>query len=97
MALQVLSGDVSEPGLNLNDCDRETIVDTVTVILHSAATTKFNEHIKLALSINVMGVQHLIALAKQCRNLVSLVHVSTAYVNFPLKGKHVKERIYVKR
>src|SRR5438128_1349700 len=38
-----LEGDIQTPGLGLSCNDRQTIINEVDVIIHSAATVKFNE------------------------------------------------------
>ncbi|KAH6935064.1 hypothetical protein HPB50_003149 [Hyalomma asiaticum] len=42
----VLEGDLTLPDLGLKPKDRELLVDTVNVVIHSAATVKFDEPIK---------------------------------------------------
>lgn len=64
----------------------------VSLIYHVAATVKFDEPLDVATSINVKGVAQLLQLAKECQKLESLVHVSTAYSNCPLKA--IEERFY---
>lgn len=53
----------------------------IDVIFHVAATVKFNEKIQIATQINVKGTLEIVNLAKSCKHLKSLVHVSTAYSN----------------
>jgi len=75
--------------------DIKEILNSVTVILHGAATTKFMEPIKSAIRINVLGVKHMLEFAKKCANLVSFIHVSTAYVNCDKPDQEIDERIYL--
>lgn len=42
---------------------------------------RFNEKLKLAAAINVNGTKEMLNLAKECDNLVSMVHVSTAFAH----------------
>jgi len=41
-----VNGDITEPGLGLNQNDRELITSAVSVVFHSAATVKFDEPLK---------------------------------------------------
>ena len=51
------------------------------VIIHIAATVKFQERLKLALKLNIYGVRHVITLAKCLQKCDALVHTSTAYTH----------------
>lgn len=44
----------------------------VTLILHMAATTRFTEHIQLAIQMNTLGGLRVLRLAKQCPHLRAL-------------------------
>lgn len=62
-------------------------------MINSAATTTFDERFDAAVSINTLGAQEVALFATQCRNLVSLVHVSTAFVNGLRRGP-TRERLF---
>lgn len=85
-------GDMELPGLGLNDRDRKLLTSRVTIIINSAATVKFDEKLSVATGINVRGTVEIIKLAKECRNLIAITHVSTAYCNTHLK--YIEEKIY---
>ncbi|XP_046659931.1 fatty acyl-CoA reductase wat-like [Homalodisca vitripennis] len=87
-----VEGDVSLPGLGLTPQDRQTLVDNVTVVYHGAATVRFNEHIRAATAINVLGTREMLALAREMTNLKSIIHVSTAFAN--CNHLHIEERFY---
>lgn len=53
----------------------------VNVIFHVAATVRFDEKLKTAVAINVKGTKEILQLGKDCCNLESFVHVSTAFAN----------------
>ncbi|KAJ0179129.1 hypothetical protein K1T71_004841 [Dendrolimus kikuchii] len=72
-------GDISQLRLSLGDEDWKTLTNEVDTIYHYAATTKFDEPIKVATLINVRGTREVLKLAKECKKLRSLVHVSTAF------------------
>ncbi|KAG9511028.1 putative fatty acyl-CoA reductase, partial [Fragariocoptes setiger] len=96
--IHIISGDVSEENLGMSMEDWHRLVnDPVSVVFHSAATVKFDEPLKRALTLNLVATHNIIRL---CRNLgpslASLVHVSTAYVNCDHTEASVpiKETIY---
>lgn len=80
------------PKLGLSPESYELLVNEVDVILHCAATVRFDENIRVACGINVQGTKEILLLAKQMQNLRSVVHVSTAYSNCP--RKEIDEKIY---
>lgn len=41
--LTAIAGDISLPDLGINECDRSTLINNVNIIIHSAATVKFDE------------------------------------------------------
>ncbi|XP_050550022.1 fatty acyl-CoA reductase wat-like [Spodoptera frugiperda] len=74
-----VSGDTSELKLGLSDKDWNTIADEVDIVFHLAATTRFDEELKLATFINIRGTREVLALGKACKKLRSFVYVSTAF------------------
>ncbi|KAG5515754.1 hypothetical protein RHGRI_036712 [Rhododendron griersonianum] len=77
-----VSGDVTcEELISPEESDlRDELWRDIDVIVHSAATTKFDERYDIAMGINVMGAMHVLNFAKKCTNIKMLLHVSTAYV-----------------
>uniref|UniRef100_T1JLW2 Fatty acyl-CoA reductase n=1 Tax=Strigamia maritima TaxID=126957 RepID=T1JLW2_STRMM len=76
-----IRGDISQPQLGLSSADTQLLIDNVSVVFHSAATVKFDEPLNVSVQMNVLGTRRLIELCHKMKNLVSLVHVSTAYAN----------------
>ncbi|XP_026483465.2 fatty acyl-CoA reductase wat-like [Vanessa tameamea] len=85
-------GDMELPGIGISDEDRKLLISRVTIIINSAATVKFDEKLSISTAINVKGTVEVIKLAKECRNLKAITHVSTAYSNTHLK--YIEEKIY---
>jgi len=54
----------------------------------------FDDPLKEALQINYFGCLRMLELAKECKNLEILTHVSTCYVNCTRNGGQVEEKIY---
>ncbi|RCN30566.1 hypothetical protein ANCCAN_23655 [Ancylostoma caninum] len=81
-----ISGDLMEDNLGLNQHDMQNICDevhfnsmlplyflllrTVSIVIHSAATVKFDEQLKDAVEMNVVGTTRLVALCHKMKNLV---------------------------
>jgi fatty acyl-CoA reductase len=91
---KVIEGDVSKSKLGLTPTDYEYVVNNTTCILHLAATTSFTENLKLAFETNVLGTQRVVTLAKSCKNITSIVYVSTCYTNSPRHGSEIREKVY---
>ncbi|XP_023036336.1 fatty acyl-CoA reductase wat [Drosophila willistoni] len=87
-----ISGDCSKPGLGLSSGDRKILTDCVNIVFHMAATVRFDEKLRTALRINVGGAYETIKLCRIMTNLRSVVHVSTAYTQCPLKN--IDEKFY---
>ncbi|XP_051161062.1 fatty acyl-CoA reductase wat-like [Leptopilina boulardi] len=87
-----ISGDVMKPGLGLSDIDRKTLINEVSIVVHSAATTRFDEPLNIAVSINVESVLEIIKLCRELKNLKVAVHVSTAFIQSNLKI--IEEKVY---
>ncbi|XP_074109524.1 putative fatty acyl-CoA reductase CG5065 [Cotesia typhae] len=74
-------GDVSQPDLGLSEQDRLMLTQKVNIVFHSAATVRFNEPLKVAMTLNTRGTERVIELCTGMINLISFIHVSTAYSN----------------
>ncbi|KAK6032627.1 NAD-binding protein [Ostertagia ostertagi] len=87
-----IAGDLMEKNLGLNQHDMQNICDQVSIVIHSAATVKFDEQLKDAVEMNVAGTTRLIALCHKMQKLIALVHVSTAYAN--CDRTEIEEKVY---
>lgn len=76
-----INGDVGEENLGISAVDRQTLIENVNVVIHSAATLDFHESLRPTVNINLLGTRRVMELSSQIRNLKSMVHVSSAYVN----------------
>ncbi|XP_039752664.1 fatty acyl-CoA reductase 1 [Pararge aegeria] len=90
--IQIIDGDVSAPDLAISDADRQIITDEVHMVIHAAATIRFDEELKKAVLLNVRGTKLVLELAKKCKNLKLFIHISTAYCH--LHEKLLEERPY---
>ena len=78
--MQPACGDITQPGLGLDDGDAEWLRARGTHVVHAAAAIDFNADREHVHPINVEGTRHVLALAGQMRRLSALAHVSTLYV-----------------
>ncbi|XP_070611331.1 fatty acyl-CoA reductase 2 [Erythrolamprus reginae] len=90
--IKPISAELTQKNLAISSEDIEELVSEVNVIFHCAATVRFDEPLKDALLLNVMGTQQLLRLAHQMKNLEALIHVSTAYSN--CNRRHIEEVFY---
>jgi fatty acyl-CoA reductase len=90
--LVAINGDLMLPNLGLSDEDERLLVKNCNIIFHSAATLRFDEPLKLAVEMNIIGVKKMLDLSKKIKNLEVFVHVSTAYAN--CDRQHVSETVY---
>lgn len=81
--LLAIRGDVALPGLGLSRSRRLALAESVTEIVHAAASVSFTLPLEEAREINVEGTRRLLELAELCTahgELRRFSHVSTAYV-----------------
>ncbi|CAH0602077.1 unnamed protein product [Chrysodeixis includens] len=88
----IVSGDVSEPDLAMSEPDRQMVIDDVNMIIHAAATIRFDEELKKAVLLNVRGTKLMVELGKACKNLKAFIHISTSYCH--LHEKLLEEKAY---
>lgn len=65
----MIPGDCSLPGLGIAQNDTDLIVKNVNIVIHGAATVRFDENLKIAAAINVNGTREIIQL---CRKIPQL-------------------------
>lgn len=64
-----VAGDVTEPELGISADDQDMLIQSVSVVFHSAATVKFDEALKLSVTINILGTKRLVQLCHRMRNV----------------------------
>lgn len=79
-------GDITLDDFGLNSDQINSLSSKLEVIVHSAASTAFDERYDHAFNVNTKGPQRILDLCKRCPRLQLLLHVSTAYVNGLRKG-----------
>jgi hypothetical protein len=77
--VEIVEGDVTQPGLGLQSETRARLTRTLDLVINSAGLTDFNPDLRLALAINVDGILNLIGFLHECEH-AALLHLSTCYV-----------------
>jgi len=67
-------GDITEPELGISNADQNILIEEVSVVFHSAATVKFDEALKLSVTINMLGTRRLVELCHKMRQLEVSLH-----------------------
>ncbi|ORZ05668.1 male sterility protein-domain-containing protein [Lobosporangium transversale] len=89
-----VKGDITVNHLGLSDKDMAMVQADATVFINSAASVSFDDSLDSALEMNTKGPFRTFKIAKGCKNLAGIVHISTCYVNTPMVGQHIDEVIY---
>jgi alcohol-forming fatty acyl-CoA reductase len=75
-----IHGDITSEELGISEADQALLSRTVSVVFHSAATVKFDEKLKLSVTINMLGTKRLVQLCQRMISLdVSIMIVSQAH------------------
>jgi long-chain acyl-CoA synthetase len=77
--VQLLDGDISEPGLGLSLAELATQRRELDLIVHCAGLVDFDPDLRKALASNVDGTMHVADLAASSHH-AALLHISTCYV-----------------
>ncbi|CCD15947.1 unnamed protein product [Trypanosoma congolense IL3000] len=88
-----VEGNITDDRLGLSEKDQQAVTNSAHFIVHMAATVNFDERLNVAVETNTLGAMRVLALAKKCKNLEAMVHVSTCYVNYGVQGR-VEECLY---
>ena len=78
--IELLSGDIGDRRLGLDDADYLRLAGEVSVVHHLAAIYDLSVPLELAQRVNVEGTGNVLEFCKACKDLTSLQYVSTAYV-----------------
>lgn len=89
--VEVLEGDVSQPGLGLDPEVAQRLLSKLDLIINSSGLTDFNPDLRDALATNVDASMHILDFVRQS-NHAGLVHLSTCYVAGARDGR-VNERL----
>ncbi|MBI2817441.1 MAG: SDR family oxidoreductase [Acidobacteria bacterium] len=77
--IEVIEGDVSQPGLGMDAESRQHLGRSLDVVVNSAGLVDFNPDLRDALATNVDGAVHLVEFIRQSER-AALMHLSTCFV-----------------
>ncbi len=89
--VEVVEGDVSQPGMGLNAETATRLGKELDLIINSSGLTDFNPDLRDALAVNVDSTHHLIEFIRASDH-AALLHLSTCYVAGQRDGR-VSERV----
>ncbi|XP_039307350.1 fatty acyl-CoA reductase 1-like isoform X2 [Solenopsis invicta] len=87
-----ISGNTTEKVLGLADVDKQMLIERVTIIIHLAASVKFNNSLKYAIFSNTRATRDICILAQNMKSIIALVYVSTAFTN--IQEPFIEEKVY---
>ncbi|KAL5006269.1 hypothetical protein ScPMuIL_015075 [Solemya velum] len=87
-----IGGDMMQPRLGICEEDVKLLEEETNIVFHSAATIRFDEPLRVAVDMNVLGVRKMIQLCRNFKKLEVFLHVSTAYAN--CDRPFIEETIY---
>jgi len=88
--VEVVEGDVSLPGLGLDEATQARLAKSLDLIVNSAGLTDFNPDLRDALSSNVDSALHLLDFLRKSDH-AGLMHLSTCYVVGMRDGRVTEE------
>ena len=89
--IEIVEGDVSQPGLGLDSETTAKLRNDLDLIINSSGLTDFNPDLRDALAVNVDSTHHLIEFIRGSRH-AAMLHLSTCYVAGQRDGR-VGERL----
>jgi thioester reductase-like protein len=91
--LTATPGDVTLPRLGLLRTTQDRLCREITDIVHAAASIKLNIPLECAREIHVTGTAAVLDLARRCRSLRRMSHISTAYVAGRRSGRILEREL----
>lgn len=88
--IEIVEGDVSQPGLGLDDATQARLAKSLDLIVNSAGLTDFNPDLRDALSSNVDSAISLLDFLRKSHH-AGLMHLSTCYVVGMRDGRVTEE------
>ncbi|PHU03712.1 putative fatty acyl-CoA reductase 5 [Capsicum chinense] len=75
-----VAGDISFEDFGIENSEmKDEMLKEIDIVIHSAATTRFDERYHIAMNINVLGAANVLKFAKRSANVKILVHVYTGH------------------
>jgi fatty acyl-CoA reductase len=78
-----INGDITSEELGISEADQSLLSEKVSIVFHSAATVKFDEKLKLSVTINMLGTKRLVELCQRMIHLEVYLHLFLVFfINF---------------
>ncbi|XP_033752679.1 fatty acyl-CoA reductase 1-like isoform X1 [Pecten maximus] len=90
--IKPINGDISQDGLGVSEEDAELLQEKVNVVFHGAATVRFDEPLRVAVEMNLLGIRRMVQFCRKFKHLEVFLHMSTAYAN--CDKPFIEEMIY---
>lgn len=87
-----MEGDAEHPDFGLDAQNKTTIKNEVNIIINNASAISFDENLRRAINVNVIGLVNLIRIAKTVKALKAFLQISTVFSNFP--RSEIEEIVY---
>jgi alcohol-forming fatty acyl-CoA reductase len=85
-------GDSTQPNLGLNVEHLAYVLQKSQIVFHLAASLKLEATLRPNVLMNLTATKYVLDLAKQMKNLIQMVHTSTAFCN--VEQDILEERVY---
>lgn len=90
--ITIVVGEIAEPNLGLNEENLRYVIERTEIIFHLAASVKLEAPLRPNVLANLTATKQVIEIAKEMKNLILLMHTSTAFCN--MDQKIVDEVVY---
>lgn len=85
-------GDSTQPNLGLVGEQFAYVINNTQIVFHLAASLKLEATLKPNILMNLTATKYVLDLCKQMKNLIQMVHTSTAFCN--IEQDVLEERVY---
>lgn len=85
-------GEITAPNFALNAEQFNKVITESQIMFHLAASLKLEATLKPNIQMNLLGTKYVLDVAKQMKNLVHMVHTSTAFCN--VEHAVMEEKVY---
>ncbi|XP_028968987.1 putative fatty acyl-CoA reductase CG5065 [Galendromus occidentalis] len=92
LKVKFVNGDMLQDRLGVSDEDLQILRKEVDIVVHSAASVRFDAPLRDAVHMNLCGTKKLFDMARTFEKLKVFVHISTCYAN--CDNDVIEERIY---
>lgn len=85
-------GEITKPNFDLSLEHLKRVTETTEIVFHLAASLKLEATLRPNIIMNLVGTKHTLELVKQIKNLIQMVHLSTAFCN--VEPASAEEKVY---